>query len=215
MIMDELKAWHNQVIGAKTAAALVKNNFKAVYIANRKEAVEKILEMIPADASVGIAGSWTIKEIGIDVLLKERGNTVYNHNVPGLSKEESLAIRYQELTSDVFITGSNAITMEGEIINVDNTGNRVASMIFGPKKVIVLVGANKIVPDCKSGIERVKLIAAPINNKRLDYKNPCVINGRCMDCQGPNRICNVTTIMHKKPAGADFHVFIIGEDLGF
>ena len=212
--MSELKTWHNETIGAKTVKALEKNNFKATYVANRKEAAEKILELIPVEASIGIGGSVTINEIGIVDMLNERGNVVYNHGKPGLSREESLDIRRQQLNSDVFLTGSNAITIDGELINVDATGNRVAAMIFGPKKVIVIAGVNKIVPHLLAGIERVKLVASPMNNKRLKFQNPCVISGNCEDCHGATRICNVTTIMHKKPLATDVHVFIIGEELG-
>jgi L-lactate utilization protein LutB len=213
--MSEFRAWHNQIVGNKTAEALEKRNFKATYAATRQEAIEKILEIIPIEASIGVGGSETINEIGILKLLSERGNIVYNHNKPGLSKEESLAIRHQQLQSDVFLTGSNAVTMEGELVNVDGTGNRVSAMVFGPKKVIVIAGVNKIVPDCAAAIERVKLVAAPINNKRRNFQNPCVISGRCVDCHGPTRICNITTIMHRKPGMTDVHVFIIGEELGF
>lgn len=213
--MNELKAWHNRTIGEKVVAALEKNRFKAEYAESRKEALEKILSLIPADAKVGVAGSWTIQELTLDSLLEERGNTVYNHNKPGLSREESVALRHQEMTADVLITGSNAITLDGQLINVDGFGNRVAAMIFGPKKAIVIAGINKIAADLNAGVERVKLIAAPMNNKRLNINNPCATTGVCMDCQSPTRICNVTTIMHKKPSGIDIHVIIIGEDLGF
>lgn len=213
--MSEFKSWHNQTIGAKVVEALKKNNFTASYVNTRQEALDKLAALIPGDAAVGIGGSWTIKEVGIDTLLVERGNTVYNHNIPGLSPEESLELRRKQMTCDVFLTGTNALTLKGELVNVDGAGNRVAAMIFGPKKVIVITGINKIVTDVTAAMERIELFAAPINNKRLNRPNPCTVTGECMDCQGPTRICNVTTVMHKKPVVTDVEILIIGEELGF
>jgi L-lactate utilization protein LutB len=194
---------------------LEKNYFQASYVANKDEALKKILELIPTDVSVGIGGSATLNEIGLVAELEKRGNIIYNHGKPGISKEEAAELRHKELSSDVFLTSSNAVTMEGELVNVDGNGNRVAAMVFGPKKVMVIAGVNKIVPDCAAAIERVKLFAAPLNNKRLNIPNPCTINGNCMDCHGSSRICKVTTIMHQKPANTDVHVIIVGEELGF
>ena len=214
--MGEFQTWHNQTIGTNLVAALEKNNFQATYVATKEEAVEKILAEIPREAEVGIAGSWTIAELDLAEKLKSRGTTVHTHNnVPGLSQEESTAIRHKELNSDVFLCSTNAITLSGELINVDGLGNRVASMIYGPKKVILVVGINKIALDVAAGIERTKLYACPINNKRLKLPNPCTVSGQCMDCQGPSRICNVTTIIHKRPTGTEMHIYIVGEDLGF
>jgi L-lactate utilization protein LutB len=213
--MSELKTWHNQTIGARVVEALQKNNFTASYVNTKQEALDKLAALIPGDATVGIGGSATIKEVGIDTLLEERGNTVFNHNKPGLSPEESLALRHNQLSCDVFLTSTNALTLKGELVNVDGSGNRVAAMIFGPKKVIVITGVNKIVTDIDTAMDRIELFAAPINNKRLNRPNPCTVTGECMDCQGPTRICNVTTVMHKKPGAIDIEVIIIGEDLGF
>ena len=213
--MSEFKTWHNQTIGAKVVEALQKNHFTASYVNTKQEALDKIATLIPNDVTVGIGGSWTIKEVGIDTLLEERGNTVFNHNKPGLSPEETLEIRRKEMTCDVFLTGTNALTLKGELVNVDGAGNRVAAMIFGPKKVIVITGINKIVTNLETAMDRIELFAAPINNKRLNRPNPCTVTGECMDCQGPTRICNVTTVMHKKPAATDVEVIIIGEELGF
>lgn len=213
--MSEFTNWHNQTIGEKLVKALEKNNFTASYVNTKQEALDKLAALIPTDATVGIGGSWTIKEVGIDTLLEERGNTVFNHNKPGLSKEESMALRRKQMTCDIFLTSTNALTLQGELVNVDGSGNRVAAMIFGPKKVIVITGINKVVTNTDAAMERIELYAAPINNKRLGLPNPCTVTGQCMDCQGPTRICNITTIMHKKPAGTEVEIIIIGEELGF
>ena len=213
--MNEFTSWHNDVLGERTAAALVKNKFTATYCKTASEAAGKILEQIPEKASVGIGGSWTVMQLGLLDKLAARGNEVLNHGKPGLAPEEAMAIRRRQLTCDVFLTGSNAVTLDGKLVNVDGVGNRVAAMIFGPKKVILVVGVNKIVKDVEAAEERINMYAAPINNKRLNRPNPCTTTGECMDCQGNTRICNVTTILRKKPSLTDIHVYVVGEDLGF
>ena len=213
--MHEFKTWHDRTIGAKAVAALEKNHFTACYCSTRQEAVTQILEWIPAGATVGVGGSWTVNELGILEQLAERGHTVFNHNQPGLNAAQKQEMRLREQTCDVFLTGSNAVTLDGKLVNTDGAGNRVSAMIFGPQKVIVIAGVNKIVKDTAAAEERIKLVASPMNNKRLQLPNPCAASGECMDCQGPNRICNVTVTMHKRPMGTDLAVVIIGEELGF
>ena len=213
--MNEFTTWHKDLIGAKVVEALKKNNFAASYAKNRQEAVEKVIELIDPAAIVGLGGSWTVKELGIDALLAERGHKVLDHGRTNLTPDESMEIRRQQQVCDVFISGTNALTMDGQLVNVDGTGNRVSAMIFGPKKVIIVIGINKVVDDCDSAIRRIELQAAPINNKRLARPNPCTVSGECMNCQGPTRICNVTTILHKRPLGTDIYVVIVGEELGF
>ena len=213
--MKEFKAWHYGTLATRVVEALKKNNFNAVYFPNRQEAIDYILSLVPAQATVGIGGSWTIQELGLDDMLEQRGHIVYNHNKPGLSPEVALELRRKELTCDVFFTSTNALTLDGQLVNVDGTGNRVAAMMFGPKKVIVVAGVNKIVRDVQEAESRIKLYAAPPNNKRLNRPNPCVQTGMCMDCQGPTRICIITTVLRKKPSLTDINIVIIGEELGF
>ncbi len=213
--MKQFIQWHHDVFGEKVVKALEKNNFNAYYVAGRNEAIEKALSLIPAGTSIGVAGSWTLKELGLPEKLAGLGHEVYDHNKPGLTPEESMALRRKEQSCDVFLSGTNAITLDGQIVNTDGSGNRVAALSFGPKKAIVIVGVNKIVSDLDAAMERIEMFAAPVNNKRLDRPNPCTLTGVCMDCQGPARICNITSILHKKPPAIDFHVIIVGEDLGF
>jgi hypothetical protein len=198
----------------KAVEALQGNRFQARYFPTAA-AVAELLAAIPREATVGIGGSWTLMQLDVVAKLEERGNTVFCHHKPGLTPEEVLAARRRQLTCDVFLTGTNAITADGRLVNMDATGNRVAAMMFGPKKAIVLAGANKIVPSVHEAMERIRATAAPLNNKRLNRPNPCVQSGRCMDCQGPTRLCNITTVIHKKPPASDIHVWIIGEELGY
>lgn len=213
--MRQFKEWHKATLAAKTVEALQKNHFQAEYVPTRQEALEKVLALVPATATIGIGGSWTINELGIDEILEKRGHTIYNHNRPGLSPEVTLELRHKQLACDVFFTSTNALTLDGKLVNVDGAGNRVAAMMFGPKRVVIIAGVNKIVRDVAEAESRIKLFAAPPNNKRLNMPNPCVQTGRCMDCQSPTRICNITTIINKRPLATDVHIIIVGEELGY
>ena len=212
--MSEYVQWHRDALGEKLVKALEKNLFTATYVQSREVATAKLLEMIPTNATIGFGGSVTLAQLGIIAKLEERGNPVQNYLKPGLSPEEMRAIRRQHLLSDVFLSGTNAVTLDGKLVNVDATGNRVGAMLFGPDKVFIVVGINKIVHDVAEAENRVKLWASPPNNKRLGYPNPCAQTGVCVDCQGPTRICNITTILHKKPRQTDLHVIVVGEELG-
>lgn len=213
--MNEFTPWYNETVGGAVVEALKKNGFEAEYCATGADAAERLLELIPEAASVGFGGSWTLKAIGISEKLAERGNTILDHGAPGLTSEEKADIRRKQQICDVFLSGTNALTMDGRLVNMDGSGNRVAAMIFGPGKVIVVAGTNKIVKDLDAAEERIQMKAAPINNKRLGTPNPCSRTGVCMDCQGPTRICNVLTVISKRPSGTNFHVLIVGEELGF
>jgi len=204
-----------QDLGLKTIAALDKNRFSACYYQNAQQALAELFNIIPLDATVGIGGSWTLIELEVVEKLEARGNTVYCHHKPGLSPEEILDLRRKQLTCDIFLTSTNAITEDGRLVNTDATGNRVAAMIFGPKKVIVLAGINKVVGTLEEAQQRIRVTAAPFNNKRLNRPNPCVKIGYCVDCQGPTRLCNVTTVIHKRPPASDIHVWVIGEEVGY
>ena len=146
---------------------------------------------------------------------REKGGVILNHSDPSLSPEEKMAVRRQQLVCDVFLSGTNALTLDGWLLNVDGTGNRVAAMTFGPKKVIIVTGTNKIVEDLDSALERIRLKASPMNNKRLGLPNPCATTGVCMECEGDTRICNIYTVLRRKPSATDITVVIIGEELGY
>lgn len=213
--MDKLNKWRGETLGKKTVQALEKNGFTAAYFADREEAVAHILSLVPDGASVGIGGSVTEKTLDLGGKLRGRGCTIHDHNLPDMDPEERKETRYRQLAADVFICSTNALTLAGELFNTDGIGNRVAAMIFGPKKVVVVSGTNKIVKDLAEADSRMKMCAAPKNNKRLETGNPCTEMGFCVDCRNPSRICNVTTIISRRPKLTDFHVIIIGEDLGY
>jgi hypothetical protein len=162
-----------------------------------------------------VGGSLTVRELGILEKLEAEGHTLYNHWKPGLSKENILEIRKSQMTSDLFLSSANAITLNGELVNIDGIGNRVNSTNFGPGKVILVVGYNKIVEDVQEAIKRIKNVAAPLNARRLNIDVPCAKAGKCVDCNSPNRICRVIVIHERKPSLTDILIILVGEELGY
>ncbi|MFZ5647076.1 MAG: lactate utilization protein [Bacillota bacterium] len=200
----------------RVVAALKKNLFDALYVPTGEQAVEEILKRIPEGATVGVGGSLTLRQIGVVELLKSKGHEVYDHWAPGLDPQEVYNIRRLQLTSDVFLSSSNAITAQGHLLNIDGVGNRVAAMTFGPGKVIVVAGINKIVTDQKAAMERIKNEAAPLNFTRLNMPTPCTKTTFCSDCSPPARSCRTTVVTEVKPGGIpEFLILLVGERLGF
>lgn len=202
-------------LGIQVVEALRKNHFEAVFYKTGEEAIQYILPLIPQNSTIGFGGSVTLQQLDLISELENKNLEILNHNKPGLTPEEALEIRRRQLVCDVFLTSTNAITQDGKLVNTDGTGNRVASMIFGPKTILIIAGINKIVPSIDAAYERIETIAAPQNNIRLNLPNPCTKTGKCMNCASPKRICNVTTVLHKKPSLSNIHVIIIGEELGY
>jgi L-lactate utilization protein LutB len=196
--------------------ALRKNGMTVFYFTTADEARAKVLEMIPARASVGIGGSVTVRQLGLIDALAKRGHDVFDHWQSGLNREEILQIKKAQLQADYFVSSSNAVTSDGKLVNIDNTGNRVAALIFGPKHVLVIVGINKIVADVAAGIQRIKDRVAPLNTQRRQDQTPCAQGKGCRDCNSPDRICRVTSIIEKKTKGVEsFTVILVGEELGY
>jgi L-lactate utilization protein LutB len=213
--MDQVNQWRSGTLGETAVKALRKNGFDAVYVESREAAAELVAKNFAKGKSVGFGGSMTVKSLGLQEKAQAMGCEVLDHNVPGLEPAAKLAMLRRQLTCDVFVSGSNALTLEGELINVDGNGNRVAALTFGPVKTIVVVGVNKLVRDLDEGFARLELYASPMNNKRLNKTNPCVKTGVCMDCDGDTRLCRVYQILRKKPSLSDFTVVIVGDELGF
>jgi len=214
----DVKKWHLKKKIERTLAALRKNGFDVMYIPNKKEVVAKVLELIPSNALVGVGGSVTVRELGLLEILKSHRNRIADHWEAlhkKLASEEVMKVRKLLLNSDVLLTSTNAVTEKGHLVNIDHAGQRVAAMIFGPKKVIIVAGVNKIVRDVNEALERIKNVAAPMNAKRLNKKVPCTVTGICSDCDSQDRICNVTTIIERRPVHTDISVILVGEMLGY
>ncbi|HAS89832.1 MAG TPA: lactate utilization protein [Desulfovibrio sp.] len=195
------------------------NGYETFVAKSQKAAASLVLDkIIPKlkPKSISFGGSTTVVESGlydkIKKIQKVKVIDTYDTNPP---MKEKIERRRQALLTDLFITSANAFTEEGELVNLDGTGNRVAAMAFGPRNVIVLVGRNKLCPDLDSAVSRVKEYAAPVNAMRLKRKAPCAVTGKCQDCNSKDRICNVWAITEKSSPQGRIHVVFINEDLGF
>lgn len=198
---------------AKALQALEKNGMKAVYFDEPDSAVSYLMENIDKADTVGIGGSMTVKTLGIPEKLLDRGNKVFFHWLES-TPEGADEARKNAASADVYLSSTNALTEDGKLINIDGTGNRVAAMIFGHKKVFIICGTNKITVDTASGIDRIKANTYK-NARRLKLDTPCAHTGICNDCRSPQRMCNVTSIIERRPSKTDIEVIIIGQELGF
>ncbi len=211
----DLLQWHAGTRGRRAVEALQRNGFAAEFVENREEARERVLALVPQGAVVGVGGSITIRQIGVLPDLRRSGSEVHDHWEAGLSFEETMKVRRSHLNCDVFLSSANAVTLDGQIVSCDGVGNRVAATIFGPGKVILVAGVNKIVKDLPEALKRVKEVAAPPTLKEIGLSLPCTETGTCSDCKSESRGCRVTVILERRPALTDVAVLIVGEGLGF
>lgn len=213
--VNEMQSWHLRTNALKAVESLRKNHFDAGFFQSGEEVCEIVLNQIKPGMSVAFGGSQTIKQLGLDKLIADTGAEVLDHNIEGISSDQKLDIMRRQQVCDLFICSSNAISVQGELFNIDGNGNRLSAMIFGPKKVIIIAGTNKICLDERSAWERVRNVAAPVNMKRLNRPTPCTEKGSCAECNVPSRGCNAFLVLKKKPSMSDISVFIINEPLGF
>lgn len=199
--------------------ALEDNNFEA-FVADSPKAAKDValFEILPklTVKTVSWGGSISYVESGLYQHLKDDGRfEIIDTYDKSISPEDQLERRRQSLLVDLFITGTNAVTEDGMLVNLDMIGNRVAGLTFGPKNVIVIVGRNKIVPELDDAMGRIKEYAAPVNTMRLDKKTPCAKTGQCHDCKSPDRICNTWTITEKSFPKGRVKVILVNADMGF
>lgn len=208
--------WQMRLQGVKEA--LEANNFEVFIAGGGEEAKKIVLEEIwpkVAPRSVSWGGSVTFTATGTYAAIKEKKDLeIFDPFEKGLSPEKALEIRRKGLLVDLYITGTNAVTETGELVNLDMTGNRVAAITFGPKNVVIMVGRNKIVPELDEAMFRIKNYAAPTNAMRLDKRTPCVKTAFCEECKSADRICNTWTITEKSYPKGRVKVVLINADLG-
>jgi hypothetical protein len=212
---ERTRRWFIQTRCEAVAQTLRKNGIQATYAQTKDEAKRIVLEMIPEGASVGIAGSITVRELGLIEALEEKGHQLFHHWKPGLTNEESLAERKKENLADFLLASCNAVTIDGKLINGGCTGNRIAGMMFGPKKVILIVSYQKIVKDIEAGIWRIKNVVTPMNAKRHGRDLPCAETTFCVDCKSKERQDCFINIIEMKPWTVELKVILVGEELGF
>jgi hypothetical protein len=195
---------------------LEKRRMEGSYAATAAQASEEVLAMIPHGASVFRCGSISTTSIGLwERIAALPEVSVIDPYKQELTPQESLAERRKGLNADIMIASSNAITLDGRLVNLDGLGNRVAAMMFGPEKVILVVGMNKVAPDLDSAIARVKHYVAPVNAIRIGAEAPCTANGLCADCRSADRICNMWSIIEGHRTKGRIHVKLVGEELGY
>lgn len=198
---------------SQIAETFNKRGFKARVFDNIEEVKKVILEEIAPDQSVGVGGSMTVKESGLTGLLRERGNRVFFHwEVDRAKMDETRKLASE---ADVYLVSSNAVTKDGKLVNIDGIGNRVASMFYGPDRVYVICGKNKITENEEEAVNRIKTIACPKNAERLNRNTPCRKTGKCYDCHVEDRMCCIKVVLEYCPSGKEINIMLVDQELGY
>ena len=214
--MDQHQALWREKIAGEVIANLEKRNMEGSFAATAAQARAEILAMIPEKAVVYRGGSMSTVALELwPAISALPAVAVIDPYRAGLSPKESAAARRQGLVADLMIASCNAVTLDGRLVNLDGRGNRIAAMTFGPHKIILVVGLNKVVPDLDTAMARIKFEAAPTNAMRLGLATPCATTGRCADCQSLQRICNMWSIIEGHAVKGRIHVKLVGESLGY
>ena len=205
----------NTLLAEKMIKNLNRRNMEAFYCPTGKDAVKKVSELIEDGSSVTWGGSMTIRDLGIPDALRSRGTLEIFDRDMVESPEAVKEIYLRAFTSDVYLTSANAISEDGVIVNIDGNGNRVAAITWGPKKVIFIIGMNKVAQTVEDALARARSIASPINAQRFDIKTPCKIDGACHNCNAPESICSYVHFLRNSRNKGRHIVVLVGEDLGY
>lgn len=215
--MDKYRKWLYTLKAKKVVKVLNERKYDAIIVENLEEAKKIILDIIPENSSVAMGGSVTLNEMNMVETIRKGNYKFFDRFNPNLSFKEEVEVYREGLSADYFLSSTNAITEDGMLVNVDCTGNRASSMIFGPRHVIVVAGFNKIVKNLDEALKRLKEIA-PMNCKRLKGHNaaPCVDTGECSDCNIKQRMCNyISIVQHGGKFEGRFKIIIVLDDIGF
>lgn len=194
---------------------LEKRNMKGYFVKNTSQLFQLLEELVPVQSLVGCGDSMTLEEAGVYNYFRDGNFNFLDKYKKGLTSEEKREIYLKNFTADTFITGSNAVTEDGKIFNIDGNGSRVAPMIYGPAQVIIIIGVNKLVPDIEHAIQRARQTAAPLDAIRLNKKTPCTQLKYCIDCKSPERICNSFTAIEGQFIKDRIKVIVIDRDMGY
>ena len=200
--------------GQVLVKSLKQRHFDAYYCADREEALKKALELIPEGASVGWGGCMSAEAIGLIDAVRHGPYRAIDRNQCTTMDERVRAMK-QAMLADVFLTGANAISLDGQMVNIDGTGNRVAAVVYGPETVLVIAGMNKVADTLEDAVRRARTIAAPVNCQRFHKQTPCSVTGACADCKSDDCICNQILINRKCHPAGRIKFIIVGEELGF
>ena len=199
----------------KAILNLQKYNIAGLYVENKQELLFLLSTLLIQGERIGCGDSVTLEETGVFEYLRNGRYTFYDKQQKGLTSEEKRKIYLKNFDADTFITGTNAVTMDGKLFNIDGNGSRVAPMIYGPRQVIVVVGTNKLVDTVEDAVRRTRQIAAPLDAKRLNKNTPCVKLGRCIDCKHEERICNDFVLISRQFLKDRIKVIFINGDYGY
>ena len=205
----------NALLGEKLVKNLKRRNIEAHYCPTAQEAVAKVMELIADGSSVTWGGSMTVRDMGIPQALKDRGTLKVLDRDVVESPEEKQQMYLRAFTADVYLSSANAISEDGVIVNIDGNGNRVAAITWGPKKVIFIIGLNKVAQDVKAAVARARSIASPINAQRFDINTPCQVDGVCHNCNSPESICSYIHLLRNSRTAGRHVVVLVGENLGY
>ena len=213
--MDKNVIWANEQKITRTVQAINKNNMNGYYAKDREELIRIIEDIVNENSLVSCGGSMTLFETGVMKHLRSGRYKFLDRYKDDITREEVVNMFKESFFADAYFTSSNAVTENGELYNVDGNGNRVAAMLYGPEKVIVICGVNKIVKNVEEAIKRNRECAAPINAKRLNKETPCSKVGYCMDCKSKDRICNEYTLIKRQNRKERMHIIFLNENLGY
>lgn len=208
------KEIRNERLAQKMIKNLKRRNFETFYCPTAAEAVEKVSSLIPDGSSVTWGGSMTIRDMGLTAALHKRNLNILDRD-QAADRDEAQRIYRAAFDVDYYLSSVNAISEDGVIVNIDGNGNRVAAITFGPKKVIFVVGLNKVAQDVNSALARARSTASPINAARFDIKTPCQIDGICHNCNSPESICNYIHFLRNSHPAGRHTVVLVGEDFGY
>lgn len=213
--MDSSLNWVNEQKIKRTIESLNNNNMNGYLVNSKEELYSKIEQLVPEGSVVSCGGSMSLFEYGVIDHLRSGRYKFLDRYKEGLTPEQVTKIFKESFLADAYFASSNAVTEDGKLYNVDGNGNRVAAMLYGPDKVILLVGVNKIVKDIDEAIKRNREISAPANAKRLNKKTPCAKVGYCMDCKSNEKVCREFTIIASQIRKDRIHVIFMNENIGY
>ena len=208
------KELRNERLAERMIKNLKRRNMEAFYCKTSEEAIQKVLELIPDGSSITWGGSMTIRDMGIPDALRKKGTYEVLDRDLVEGNEEKVQMYVRAFTTDVYLSSANAISEDGVIVNIDGNGNRVAAITWGPKKVIFIIGLNKVAQTVEAALARARSTASPTNAARFDIKTPCQVDGVCHNCNSPESICNYVHFLRNSPRGKHT-VSLVDENLGY
>ena len=204
----------NELLAKTIIKNLQRRHIEGFYCPSGEEAVKKVSELIADGSTVTWGGTMTVRDLEIPEHLKSRGTLEVIDRDLAETLEERQAMYLRAFSADVYLSSANAISEDGVIVNIDGAGNRVAAITWGPKKVIFVIGLNKVTQTVEAALSRARGTASPINSARFDIKTPCKADGVCHNCNSPECICNYVHFLRNSPKGRHT-VILVGENLGY